>query len=253
MGASGHRHSHPRSAAVGMSRLWKQLTEDYGGLVIRCAPGVHAASMATLRPCLTPASRIADLASGSGAFVARLRDAGYSNVLSVERDVPNYGYTPIPCVAIDLDRPFAKELGGEFDAVSAIEIIEHLSSPIAFLHEVRALLREGGHALISTPNICEWTGRIKFLCTGKLRYFDVAQYRFQRHISPLLPTLVPEIFREAGFDVLKIGTAGSFDGPIRRATVGAVGRGLSAIDPAGLWNGECLVILARTAPLLRTA
>lgn len=251
MGVRGRRYNEPQPAAVDMSQLWKRPTEDYDGLVIRCAPGVHAASLATLRPCLTAASRIADLASGSGAFVARLRDAGYSNVLSVERDVPNYGYTPLPCVAIDLDRPFAKELGGEFDAVSAIEIIEHLSSPIAFLREVRALLRDGGHALISTPNICEWTGRIKFLCTGKLRYFDEAQYRFQRHISPLLPTLVPEIFREAGLDVLKMGTAGSFDGPMRRATVGVVGRGLAAIDPAGLWSGECLVILARTAPVLR--
>lgn len=236
-----------------MSRLWRRPAEDYGGLGIRCAPGVHSASLEMLRSSLTPDSRIADLASGSGAFVARLRDAGFANVTSVERDVAHYGYTPVPCLAIDLDRPFAEQMGGDFDAVSAIEIIEHLSSPVAFLREIRALLREGGHALISTPNICEWTGRIKFLFTGNLRYFDVAQYRFQRHISPLLPTLAPEIFREAGLDVLKVETAGSFDGLLRRATVGAVGRGLAALDPGGALSGECIVILARTAPLARAA
>jgi SAM-dependent methyltransferase len=209
--------------------------------------------MRMLLPVLGSGARIADLASGSGAFVARLSDAGFSNLTSVERDVTQYLYSPVPCMALDLECPFAEHLGGSFDAVSAIEIIEHLSNPIAFLREIRALLREGGHVLISTPNICEWTGRVKFLVSGKLRYFDSAQYRFQRHVSPLLPNLVPEIFGEAGLEVLKVDTAGSFDGWLRVATVGAVGRCLAALDPSGAWSGECLVILARAAPMARVA
>lgn len=228
-----------------MNIQWRNYDDEYRGLGIRCAPGVHAAAFEALRMHLAPNSRILDLASGSGAFASRLLDANFCKVTTVERDTDNYGLSCVPCISLDLDRPFADSLDGPFDAVTAIEIIEHLSNPVAFLSEVRSLLRPGGIALISTPNIATLRSRFKFLLRGDLCYFDEAQYRFQRHISPLLPTLVPMLLAEAELEPVYIGTAGTFDGPLRRATLGMVARGLAAFSPDRYLIGECLVIVAR--------
>jgi SAM-dependent methyltransferase len=190
---------------------------------------------------------VLDLASGSGAFLARLKDAGFTNLLGVERERASYLLADVPCMSVDLDRPFAHEIGGTFDVVTAIEIIEHLSSPIAFLQEAGKLLAPGGLLLVSTPNVSEWQSRIKFLLRGQLRYFDERQYRFQRHISPIFPALAPFMLEEAGLRMVTMTTVGSFDGPLRRHTIGAATSTLARLTGTRDAVGECLLIVGRLA------
>jgi SAM-dependent methyltransferase len=61
---------------------------------------------------------------------------------------PNYS----GCVvanAMDLPQPFA---AGEFDAITAGEILEHLEDPIGFLRRCHDTLKPGGILALSTPN-----------------------------------------------------------------------------------------------------
>jgi SAM-dependent methyltransferase len=230
-----------------MNNLWRVSAQSYRGMPIRCAPGVHAASLEALRSHAPSRPRLLDLASGSGAFLARLKDAGFNNLLGVEREMSSYLLKDVPCLSVDLDRPFADQIDGTFDVITAIEIIEHLSSPIAFLQEARKLLNPGGLLLVSTPNVEEWQSRIKFLLRGQLRYFDARQYRFQRHISPIFPALVPFMLEEAGLRAVSISTVGSFDGPIRRHTIGAASTVLAKLAGARHAVGECLLVTASHA------
>jgi len=238
-----------------MKNLWRLTSSSYRGLPVRCAPGVHAASAEAVCSRVPVTARVLDLASGSGAFLARLRDAGFTNLTAVERERDSYLLPDVPCLSVDLDKPFAQEIGGTFDVVTAIEIIEHLSSPIAFLQEARKLLPPGGLLLVSTPNVSEWQSRIKFLLRGRLRYFDEPQYRFQRHISPIFPALAPFMMEEAGLQVVTMTTVGSFDGPLRRHTIGATTSALARLAGAREAIGECLLIVGRLAgaALPRTA
>lgn len=231
-------------SAQGGRHVWRLGTASYRGLPIRCAPGVHEAGFALLEPHLNADSRLLDLASGSGAFVARLRDRGFCNLLAVEREPDRFQVAGVHCLSLNLDLPYAQHLGSVFDAVSAIEIIEHLSNPIGFLTEIRKLLAPAGVVLVSTPNVAEWQSRLKFLLTGKLRYFDEKQYRYQRHISPILPDLVPAMLEEAGLRLVSMTTAGSFDGPLRRLTFGSLTAAWASLAGAPYTTGECLLILA---------
>lgn len=130
-----------------------------------------------------PGMRAADLGSGPGAMAARLR-AFQCDVLAVDRDLNGFE-GGVPHLLVDFNKPdFASEIGkGQFGLVTAIEVIEHVENPIAFLRNVGALLAPGGVAALTTPNVDSLPARVKFLLTGKIRTMD--EYSEPTHISPV--------------------------------------------------------------------
>ena len=184
--------------------------------MMRCAPGVHekAAEVLLGAPGLAR-SGVLDLAAGSGAFLQRLRDLGFADLHAVEigGGFSLDGVAPCP---VDLNTDFAKAIDRRFSVITATEIIEHLDSPRHFLGQVRELLEPGGYLLVSTPNVSSWLGRIQFLMSGDLRYFDRHQYDYQRHVSPMTHTHMELMLGELGFDLLQYTTAGEYYGPLKR-------------------------------------
>jgi len=74
------------------------------------------------------------------------------------------------------------ELRGEFDAILALELFEHLTDNERFLARARELLRPGGRLVLSVPNVGHWAvvedllaGRWDYLPIGLLCY---THYRF---------------------------------------------------------------------------
>jgi len=143
--------------------------------------------------------RALDLGAGSGALAVRLRQLGFE-ILAVDVDreqfKPDVPFLPMDLEAQDLAACLGK---GSFDLVTAIEIIEHLENPIAFLRSVRSLLRPEGLAVVTTPNMENAPNRVKFLLTGKLHMMDEC---VPCHISPIFHDLfVREYVRRAGLVV----------------------------------------------------
>jgi SAM-dependent methyltransferase len=186
---------------------------------------------------------VLDLAAGTGALLARLRDLGFDHLNAVELDLPVFGLAGVEPVAVDLNTDFADALGRTFDLVTAVEIIEHLDSPRHFLGQIWKLLKPGGHLVISTPNIAHWMGRLWFLMRGELRYFKESDYHHQRHISPINHTHMRLTLREIGFDIVDSGTAGSFYGPLKRIVTAPVA-GLFRLA-RGPVAGDTIIYLAR--------
>ena len=91
----------------------------------------------------------------------------------------------LPHVSLDFDHSnFAADLGpGLFHIVTAIEVIEHVESPIGFLRNVRMLLAPGGVGVVTTPNVDSLPARIKFFLVGKIRTMD--ERGEPTHISPV--------------------------------------------------------------------
>lgn len=60
---------------------------------------------------------------------------------------------------------------GCYDAILLLDVLEHLTQPGTVLNNLRGLLRPGGVALISLPNVAHWRIRLALL-RGRWRYRD---------------------------------------------------------------------------------
>ena len=146
--------------------------------------GLHDFVVEQVVPHFIPSGgRAVDLGAGSGALAVRLRALGW-DVCAVDLNADAFK-ADVPFRCVDLNQPdFASKLGeGAFDLVTAVEVLEHVESPIGFLRNVGRLLKPDGLAVLTTPNVDNAPARLKFLLTGTIRMMDVRGE--PTHISPI--------------------------------------------------------------------
>jgi 2-polyprenyl-3-methyl-5-hydroxy-6-metoxy-1,4-benzoquinol methylase len=148
------------------------------------APGLHQFLLEQVLPrYFRSGARAIDLGSGSGALALRLQEAGW-DVVAADVDSSEYR-VPVPFVRLDFNQQnFATALGpGAFALIVSVEVIEHVENPIGFLRNIRCLLRPGGVAVLTTPNVDSTPARIKFLLRGTIRMMDAQSEK--THITPI--------------------------------------------------------------------
>jgi 2-polyprenyl-3-methyl-5-hydroxy-6-metoxy-1,4-benzoquinol methylase len=154
--------------------------------------GLHQFAADVVSRYAFPGARLVDLGCGPGAMGERAESLGL-DIIAVDRKSVLYQGTH-PFVELDLDKPsFADALGlGAFNLVLAVEVIEHVESPIGFLRNVSRLLAKNGVAIVTTPNIDSLAARLKFLLAGRLRMMD--EHGDPTHISPIFADLLTRQF-----------------------------------------------------------
>ena len=160
------------------------MTETAQELTTLTPIGLHDYVLETVAARRFPrGERAADLGAGPGALSARLASAGW-DVLAADLNAGAYR-AGLPFRQIDFNQPdFAAQLGaGSFTLVTAVEVIEHVESPIGFLRNIGRLLKPGGAAIVTTPNVDSTPARVKFFLRGKIRMMD--EIGEPTHISPI--------------------------------------------------------------------
>jgi 2-polyprenyl-3-methyl-5-hydroxy-6-metoxy-1,4-benzoquinol methylase len=157
----------------------------YRGLPILAFPGLHERVENMTSSLFPKGGRVLDLGSGSGALGLRLLDAGFK--ISCADAVPE-AFRPvedIPFIETNLNQDFSELFNERFQAITAIEIIEHLENPRHFLRQCKGLLEPGGRMIVSTPNLDTPRSILSFITTGCFKYFDDDFHEKDGHITPL--------------------------------------------------------------------
>lgn len=139
--------------------------------------------------------RVLDLGCGSGELGRQLRAReGALRIIGVEwepaaaRSAANH-YEQVLAGALETELPRLLTTGERFDLIVMADILEHTASPAAILAQAAMLLTEGGHAVVSVPNVSHYSvglGLLRdrwdyaergILDRGHLRFFTRRSFR----------------------------------------------------------------------------
>jgi SAM-dependent methyltransferase len=140
---------------------------------------------------LPPDARVLDAGCGEGVIVQE-----YAGRLRIEGVDANYRSNLVREGSVTA-LPFAD---GTFDEVLCLDVLEHLtfSEQSAALGELFRVLRPGGGALLSVPNLAHLQSRVHFLLRGRLiRTANLAKHPGDRPADEYL-----QLARASGFDLV---------------------------------------------------
>lgn len=137
----------------------------------------------------------------TGAFLQRERDVMIDGVepegAMADRAARHYRRVYPTTIERTIDELIA-ERRHSYDSLLFLDVLEHLVDPRQVLEASRELLRPGGQALVSIPNVAHWSLRWELL-KGSWRYrdnglLDRTHLRFFTRASAL------ELARDAGWE-----------------------------------------------------
>ena len=77
-----------------------------------------------------------------------------------------------------------QELEGRFDLITAMEVIEHVNDPQAFVHALAKRLAPSGLLIVSTPNATGWSKLLMITIAEGLGQIPPGTHEFERFIGP---------------------------------------------------------------------
>jgi len=167
-----------------------QVRKDAGPeLKPMAVPGAHEAVLRELElvcPVGQPPSTVLDFGAGRGALTQKLVRSGY-NTLACDLFPEQFAVEGMDCQKVDAGGRLPYE-DCSFDAVVAVELLEHIEGHDPFFREIARVLRPGGKVLFSTPNILSFKSRWLFFWTGYFYSFGPLKAGLRdpvaQHISP---------------------------------------------------------------------
>lgn len=137
---------------------------------------------------------LADIGCGTGALWSLLRGPFFR---CIGVDAVRYPGLPddVEFHAADLDAGLPLD-DSSVDAAVAVEVIEHLENPRAFVRSLARIVRPGGWVAVSTPNQLSALSVLTLVLKGSFSAFQDADY--PAHRTALLEIDLRRIFAEAG-------------------------------------------------------
>jgi SAM-dependent methyltransferase len=149
----------------------------------------------------SPGGVLVDVGCGAGNLWAVVA-AGFDRYVGV--DAVRYAGFPVAgeFLGLDLDAGRAPLPDGVADVVTAVETIEHLENPRAFLRELTRLCKPNGWVLVTTPNQLSLLSTLTLVAFGEFNAFRASSY--PAHLTALLAGDLRRIAGECGLADVRI-------------------------------------------------
>ena len=151
-----------------------------------------------------------DIGSGNGSVANELSQAGIE-VTGIEISesglaIARSAYPEICFVQGGVESPIPPEMVQKYDAVIAVEVLEHLFQPRLLFERAKEALRPGGVLILSTP----YHGYLKNLALALFGKFDEHWHplRDYGHIKFFSKKTLSTLFEEQGFHVGRFARVG---------------------------------------------
>ncbi len=154
---------------------------------------------------ISPVNQLLDVGCGDGSLDLLLqgkvrRVMGVDSALSACREARAKGFN-VQCA--DLNACHLPNRDGVFDAVSCLDVIEHVLDPRHLLRELARVLRPGGILVLTTPNIRAYW-HISTLIRGRFPHTSSDPEGYDGgHLHYFTFADVCHLLTEAGFDAIE--------------------------------------------------
>lgn len=159
-----------------------------------------------------------DVGAGEGYFVDRLgrwmsdRNLGDPARCLSACDMFPAAFKPkfIPCDPIDIDAGRLPYEENRFDLVTCIEVIEHVENQFHLVRELYRVLKPGGCAVVTTPNLLNINSRMRYMTWGFWLLFEPLSLTSHNpvdtsgHIHPVTFYYVAYMLHRAGFKNVRV-------------------------------------------------
>ena len=185
-----------------MKQQHKTETEyNYKGSMIHASEGLHEVAIGILNAEHPSGGKhVLDLGCGSGAFTKRLCDNNFSTT-SVDILLDSFNLNTV-ALEIDLNSNFSETLSVKhYDAIVALELIEHLENPLGFLRQLKSLTSDDTILIISFPNIYLHYAIKSFIYNGTFVNWNIHQYWHTGHQTIMTDWLFEQHLKKVGLAV----------------------------------------------------
>lgn len=168
--------------------------------------------LSTVVPLIKPGIKVADIGAGEGFFskilgehIERNQGRRPADVITACDIFPEYfRYPAVRCLKISSDGRLPYD-DASIDVACSLEVVEHVEDQFAFARELYRVLKPGGLAIISTPNVLNINSRWRNLHSGFATLFDplllssADPVHTSGHINPVSYYYLAYQLRRAGF------------------------------------------------------
>jgi len=161
---------------------------------------IHAL-VASLLAARSASGTLVDVGCGAGDLWRATRDR-FARCTGV--DAVRYADLPdaVSFQQADLDRDRLPLGNAIADVTAAVEVIEHLENPRAFVRELARVTKPGGWVVVTTPNQLSGLSLATLLVKGQFSAFQATDY--PAHRTALLEIDLRRIAEEAGLDRIEV-------------------------------------------------